>query len=261
MLGLARKGHLGAGADADITIYQPEDDIQRMFELPRYVIHAGEVVVDGGEIRQHSEGKLLHVAPAYDEACVPDIQAWFEQNYSIQFRNYPVDLSYLHEHEVVGATGGVRESDRVATVAWNGYRHMELYYAVSGSGAVLHTINPRLHPDQVVYIADHAEDQVLFFDLTFLPVIKAIAGRTKTLKTFVAMTDRKHMPKDAGIAGLLCYEELLERESDQLVEKLRSLGRTVEYEVFDDEGHGFTKRPNELKAYRLTVDWLERHLT
>ncbi len=103
MLGLARKGHLGAGADADITIYQPEDDIQRMFELPRYVIHAGEVVVDGGEIRRHSEGKLLHVAPAYDEACVPDIQAWFEQNYSIQFRNYPVDLSYLHENEVVGA--------------------------------------------------------------------------------------------------------------------------------------------------------------
>jgi formylmethanofuran dehydrogenase subunit A len=59
------------------------------------------VVVDGGEIRRHTDGKLLHVAPTYDEACVPDIQAWFEQNYSIQFRNYPVDLSYLHEHEVV----------------------------------------------------------------------------------------------------------------------------------------------------------------
>ena len=56
--------------------------------------------------------------------------------------------------------------DRVATLAWNGYRHMELYYAVSGSGAVLHTLNPRLHPDQVVWIANHAEDQVLFFDLT-----------------------------------------------------------------------------------------------
>ena len=61
---------------------------------------------------------------------------------------------------------GVKNSDRVATLAWNGYRHLELYYAVSGSGAVLHTLNPRLHPDQVVYIADHAEDQVLFFDLT-----------------------------------------------------------------------------------------------
>ncbi len=78
---------------------------------------------------------------------------------------------------------GVKPGDRVATLAWNGYRHMELYYAVSGSGAVLHTLNPRLHPDQVVYIADHAEDQVLFFDLTFLPLVEAIASRVKTIKT------------------------------------------------------------------------------
>ncbi|MFN8899271.1 MAG: AMP-binding protein, partial [Pseudomonadota bacterium] len=76
----------------------------------------------------------------------------------------------------------VKPADRVATLAWNGYRHMELYYAVSGSGAVLHTLNPRLHPDQVVYIADHAEDQVLFFDLTFLPLVAAVAQRTKTVK-------------------------------------------------------------------------------
>ena len=70
---------------------------------------------------------------------------------------------------------GIMRSQRVATLAWNGYRHLELYYAVSGSGAVLHTINPRLHPDQIVYICDHAEDQVLFFDLTFLPIIEAKA--------------------------------------------------------------------------------------
>ena len=69
-----------------------------------------------------------------------------------------------------------RFGDRVATLAWNGYRHLELYYAVSGSGAVLHTLNPRLHPDQVAWIADHAEDQVLFFDLTFLPLVEAIAA-------------------------------------------------------------------------------------
>ena len=92
------------------------------------------------------------------------------------------------------AARGVKFGERVATLAWNGYRHMELYYAVSGSGAVLHTLNPRLHPDQVVWIADHAEDQVLFFDLTFLPLIEAIAGRVKTIKAFVAMTDRAHMP-------------------------------------------------------------------
>jgi len=109
---------------------------------------------------------------------------------------------------------GVQSGERCATLAWNGYRHMELYYAVSGSGAVLHTLNPRLHPDQVVYIADHAEDQVLFFDMTFLPLIEAIAPRTKTVRHFVAMTDRAHMPASAKVPGLLCYEELLEAEDD-----------------------------------------------
>ncbi len=104
MLGLDRKGHLGPGADADITIYQPDDDIQRMFELPRYVLRRGEIVVDGGEIRSTLNGRLLHVAPGYDAGCLPDIQEWFEQHYTVQFRNYPVDPSYLHEHEVVAGT-------------------------------------------------------------------------------------------------------------------------------------------------------------
>src|SRR5207342_2887174 len=104
---------------------------------------------------------------------------------------------------------GVSHGMRVATLAWNGHRHMELYYAVSGSGAVLHTLNPRLHPDQVVWIADHAEDQILFFDLTFLPLIEAIASRVKTIKAFVAMTDRAHMPADSKVPNLLCYEELI----------------------------------------------------
>jgi fatty-acyl-CoA synthase len=107
---------------------------------------------------------------------------------------------------------GVKPGQRVATLAWNGYRHMELYYAVSGIGAVLHTLNPRLHPDQLVYIADHAEDQVLFFDMTFLPLIEAVASRVKTVKHFVAMTDRAHMPKDSKVANLLCYEDLLEAQ-------------------------------------------------
>ena len=113
---------------------------------------------------------------------------------------------------------GVQMGDRVATLAWNGYRHLELYYAVSGSGAVLHTINPRLHPDQIVYIADHAEDQVLFFDLTFLPLIQAVAGRCKTIRHFVAMTDRAHMPAAevaAKIPNLLCYEDLVEAQDDR----------------------------------------------
>ncbi|MCA9089311.1 MAG: formylmethanofuran dehydrogenase subunit A [Planctomycetaceae bacterium] len=101
ILGLKHKGHLGPGADADVTIYQPEDDLQRMFELPRYVIRQGEVIVDDGELRAVSEGRLIHVEPTYDEACVPDIQRWFEDNYTIQFRNYAIDEQSLRDREVV----------------------------------------------------------------------------------------------------------------------------------------------------------------
>ena len=108
------------------------------------------------------------------------------------------------------AARGIKRGDRIATLAWNGYRHMELYYAVSGSGSILHTMNPRLHPDQVVWIADHAEDQILFFDLTFLPLIEAIAPRVKTIKAFVAMTDRAHMPASSSIPNLFCYEDMVE---------------------------------------------------
>jgi acyl-CoA synthetase (AMP-forming)/AMP-acid ligase II len=114
---------------------------------------------------------------------------------------------------------GVARGQRVATLAWNGYRHMELYYAVSGSGAVLHTLNPRLHPDHIVYIADHAEDAVLFFDMTFLPVIEAIASRVKTVKHFVAMTDRARMPAfskgETKVANLLCFEDLIDAQDDR----------------------------------------------
>jgi fatty-acyl-CoA synthase len=112
------------------------------------------------------------------------------------------------------AARGVALGDRVATLAWNGYRHMELYYAVSGSGAVLHTLNPRLHPDQLVWIADHAEDQILFFDLTFLPLVEAVAARVKTIKAFVLMTDRAHMPAASAVPDLLCYEDLIAEQGD-----------------------------------------------
>ena len=97
----------------------------------------------------------------------------------------------------------------MATLAWNGYRHMELYYAVSGSGAVLHTVNPRLHPEQIAYIANHAEDQYLFFDLTFLPLIEAVAAHCTSVKAFVLMADRERMPPDTKVANLLCYEDLI----------------------------------------------------
>ena len=102
---------------------------------------------------------------------------------------------------------GIAQGERVATLAWNGYRHLELYYAVSGSGAVLHTLNPRLHPDQLAWIVNHAEDQVLCFDMTFLPLVEAIVSRVPTVRHFVAMTDRAHMPTESGIPNLICYED------------------------------------------------------
>jgi len=110
---------------------------------------------------------------------------------------------------------GVTMGDRVATLAWNGYRHLEAYYAVSGSGAVLHTINPRLHPEQIAYIANHAEDLYLFFDLNFLPVVESVAPLCKTIKGFVMMCDRDRMPAETKIPNLMCYEDLIADCSDE----------------------------------------------
>ena len=108
-------------------------------------------------------------------------------------------------------------SDRVATLAWNGYRHLELYFGVSGSGRVLHTLNPRLHPDQIVWIADHAEDQVLCFDMSFLPIIQAIHKRCSTIKHFIALCDTDKLPEDTGIPGLQSYEAWIGKQSEQYI--------------------------------------------
>jgi fatty-acyl-CoA synthase len=102
----------------------------------------------------------------------------------------------------------VKEGDRIGTLAWNGYRHLELYFGVSGSGAICHTINPRLFPEQIAYIVGHAEDSYLFVDLTFMPLIEALAGKLTSLKSVVVMTDAEHMP-DSKVDGLLCYEDLV----------------------------------------------------
>jgi 3-(methylthio)propionyl---CoA ligase len=103
-------------------------------------------------------------------------------------------------------------SDRIATLAWNGYRHLELYFGVSGSGKVLHTLNPRLHPDQVVWIANHAEDQVLCFDMSFLPIVQAVHARCTTIKHFIAMCDADKLPADTGIPGLISYEAWISKQ-------------------------------------------------
>ena len=110
---------------------------------------------------------------------------------------------------------GIGAGDRVATIAWNGHRHFELYYGVSGMGAVLHTLNPRLFPDQIAWIATHAEDSALFFDLTFAPLVEALAPRLTTVRHFVLMSDRAHMPSSSSVPRLQCYEDLLEAATDE----------------------------------------------
>ena len=111
---------------------------------------------------------------------------------------------------------GVKPGDRVATVAWNSWRHLELYYAISGIGAVCHTINPRLSPDQLIYIVNHAEDKVLFFDKTFTPLITPLSPKMETVDQFVLMTDADNMP-ECGIPGIRDYESFIGGETGDYV--------------------------------------------
>jgi fatty-acyl-CoA synthase len=113
--------------------------------------------------------------------------------------------------QMANALDGLKlaQGARIATLAWNGYRHLELYFGVSGSGRVLHTLNPRLHPDQVVWIANHAEDEILCFDMTFLPLVQAVHAKCTTIKHWVAMCDQDKLPTDSGIPNLTSYETLI----------------------------------------------------
>ncbi|MBK6650182.1 MAG: fatty-acid--CoA ligase [Betaproteobacteria bacterium] len=118
--------------------------------------------------------------------------------------------------QVANALDGMqlKQGSRVATVAWNGYRHLELYFGVSGSGRVLHTLNPRLHPDQVVWIANHAEDEVVCFETSFLALIQAVHARCTTVKQWVLMCDADKLPADTGIPGLISYEAWVGKEAN-----------------------------------------------
>ncbi|BBL24897.1 MULTISPECIES: 3-(methylthio)propionyl-CoA ligase [Comamonas] len=117
--------------------------------------------------------------------------------------------------QLANALDGLKlaHGDRVASLAWNGYRHMEMYYGVSGSGRVLHTINPRLHPEQIAWIVNHAEDQVLCFDTTFLPLIQAVHAKCPTVRQWVALCDADKLPTDSGIPGLVSYEAWIAGQS------------------------------------------------
>jgi len=97
----------------------------------------------------------------------------------------------------------------VGSLAWNNHRHVEIYYAVSGSGLVVHTCNPRLHLEQLIFIINHAEDRVFFFDSTFAPLIQKLAGHCPNIEAWICMTDAENMPALDGIANVYCYEDLI----------------------------------------------------
>ncbi|MBV8602828.1 MAG: long-chain fatty acid--CoA ligase, partial [Candidatus Eremiobacteraeota bacterium] len=144
---------------------------------------------------------------------------------------------------------GVDFGDRVATLAWNSYRHFELYYGISGIGAVSHTINPRLHPSQIAYIVNHAADKFVFVDLTFVPILEAIAAHLPTVRGYVIMTGAQTMPQ-TKLPNVLCYETLLAEQPE-----------TIEWPEFDERtassmcySSGTTGEPKGvLYSHRSTV--------
>ena len=104
---------------------------------------------------------------------------------------------------------GLEPGNAVGSIAWNNHRHLEAYYAVSGSGMVMHTCNPRLHPQQLIYIINHAEDRVVLFDATFAPLVKGIAAHCPKVKAWVCMADAANTPTIEGVASVQCYEDLI----------------------------------------------------
>jgi acyl-CoA synthetase (AMP-forming)/AMP-acid ligase II len=109
---------------------------------------------------------------------------------------------------------GVMQGQVVGTLAWNTHRHMEAWYGIMGMGAVCHTLNPRLFVEQLVYIANHAEDRYLLLDLSFVPIAEQIAPRCPGIKGYIVLTDRGHMPA-TKLPNVLCYEELIAAEDEQ----------------------------------------------
>jgi len=106
---------------------------------------------------------------------------------------------------------GIRPGERVATLAWNTHRHVECWYGISGMGGVAHTINPRLFEEQIAYIANHAEDRLLFLDLTFVGLVERLAPQLKTIEAYVLLTDRAHMPSGSRL-DFICYEDWIAGE-------------------------------------------------
>jgi acyl-CoA synthetase (AMP-forming)/AMP-acid ligase II len=128
---------------------------------------------------------------------------------------YTYREAHQRARQLANALGsiGVERGDRCATLAWNTHRHFEIYFAVSGKGAICHTVNPRLFPPQIAYIINHAKDSCLFVDLPFVPLVEELAEQLATITTIVILTDHAHMPQ-ISLANAICYEDLVHRHSD-----------------------------------------------
>ncbi|SHL16473.1 fatty-acyl-CoA synthase [Roseovarius marisflavi] len=147
---------------------------------------------------------LTHAAAAFGDQGIISVRT----SGDIHRATYPQTLARVAQLAHALDALGVNFGDRIATLAWNGYRHFELYYGISSIGAVCHTINPRLSQEQLVYIVNHAEDRILFIDTTFVPLIEAVRDQLPQDLRFVILSDRAHMPETTLEA--LCYEELLD---------------------------------------------------
>jgi acyl-CoA synthetase (AMP-forming)/AMP-acid ligase II len=149
--------------------------------------------------RHHGEGQIV------SRRVEGDIHRYTYKEAAQRSRQLAGVLDTLH----------ITPGERVASIAWNGYRHLEMYFGVSGSGRVLHTINPRMHPEQIAWVIHHAQDQAVFFDMTFLPIAKAIHAKCSSVKHWVALCDADKLPDDTGIPNLQSYEALLAPQSPE----------------------------------------------
>ena len=153
---------------------------------------------------------------------------------------------------------GVVEGDRVGTLAWNTYRHMEAWYAISGIGAICHTVNPRLFPDQIEFIVNHAEDKVLIIDLSFADLVKSLLPKLPSVKAVIIMTDKEHMPDTEGwdTYAVHCYEDFIAEGADDVEwpefdEKTCSSLCYTSGTTGDPKGVTYTHRGNLLHAYSV----------